>query len=191
MIRALACLRRQIRSGMSSSRQNLAVDIAASVRITSRSSKSPTGPPRAFSRPTAPRAPSPSAWVNSTTSASSCSSRLDGPDRPATSAVLQASMNSAFHRPIDCSDTFSFRTASAIDISPAKDRQHDPGLLLRRDQSTHRLTSCSNADHALTTALPESLKRNTSTQKPMHVAHVRLPTICIERRRNQKVSVGR
>jgi len=29
-------------------------------------------------------------------------------------------MNSAFHRPIDCSETFSFRAASAIDISPAK-----------------------------------------------------------------------
>jgi hypothetical protein len=35
---------------------------------------------------------------------------------------------------------------------PRQDRQHDPGLLLRRDhrRSTHRLTSCSNADHALT-----------------------------------------
>jgi hypothetical protein len=29
-------------------------------------------------------------------------------------------MNSAFHRPIDCSETFSFRAASAIEISPAK-----------------------------------------------------------------------
>jgi predicted ATPase len=30
-----------------------------------------------------------------------------------------------------------------------------------------------------------------STQKPMHVAHARLLTICIERRRNHKISVGR
>jgi hypothetical protein len=29
-------------------------------------------------------------------------------------------MNSVFHRPIDCSETFSFRAASAIDISPDK-----------------------------------------------------------------------
>ena len=29
-------------------------------------------------------------------------------------------MNYAFHRPIDCSETFSIRAASAIDISPAK-----------------------------------------------------------------------
>src|SRR5699024_7515955 len=64
-------------------------------------------------------AASPSAWVSSTTSASSCSSRLDGPLRPAARAVLPASRNSAFHRPIDCSLTFSRRAASAIDISPA------------------------------------------------------------------------
>jgi len=47
-------------------------------------------------------------------------SRLDGPDRPATKAVLPASMNFAFHRPIDCSETLPFRAASAIEISPAK-----------------------------------------------------------------------
>jgi hypothetical protein len=42
------------------------------------------------------------------------------PDRPATKAVFPASKNSAFQRPIDCSETFSFRAASAIDIPPAK-----------------------------------------------------------------------
>jgi hypothetical protein len=98
--------------------------------------------------------------------ASSCSSRLDGPDRPATSAVLPASMNSAFHRPIDCSETFSFRAASAIDISPDKIantiRVFFSGWIIGR--STHRLTSRSNADHALTTGLPESLKRSRTTE---------------------------
>lgn len=62
---------------------------------------------------------SPSAWVRSATSASSCSSRVDGPDYPAARAVLPASRKSAFQRPIDCSDTFSRRAASAIVCSPA------------------------------------------------------------------------
>ncbi|GEM_PF-1104293 len=44
---------------------------------------------------------------------------LQGPDLPATRAVLPASKNSAFHPPIDCSLTFSPRAASAMDTSPA------------------------------------------------------------------------
>src|SRR5512132_3031708 len=80
----------------------------------------PSRPSALFFQTRSSTCASPSAWVNSTTSVSSCSSRLEGPDRPATSAVLPASMNSAFQRPIDCSETFSFRAASAIDISPAK-----------------------------------------------------------------------
>ena len=64
-------------------------------------------------------AASPRAWVSSETSASSCCSRLEGPDRPAVNAVLPASRKSAFHRPIDCSDTLSRRAASATVISPA------------------------------------------------------------------------
>src|SRR4029077_17005206 len=80
----------------------------------------PNRPSALFFQPRSSPCASPSAWVNSTTSDSSCSSRLDGPDRPATKAVLPASMNSASHRPIDCSETFSFRAASATDISPAK-----------------------------------------------------------------------
>jgi hypothetical protein len=110
MVRALACLRREVRSGMSNSRQNLASTSPPQYRL-------PRGPRRAqlpsalFLQTRSSTCASPSAWVNSTTSACSCSSRPDGPDRPATSAVLPASMNSAFHRPIDCSETFSFRAA--------------------------------------------------------------------------------
>lgn len=48
----------------------------------------------------------------------SCSSRVEGPDFPAASAVLPASRKSAFHRPMDCSLIISRRAASAIVISP-------------------------------------------------------------------------
>jgi len=40
--------------------------------------------------------------------------------RARVNSVTSASRNSAFHRPIDCSDTFSLRAASAIVISPAR-----------------------------------------------------------------------
>jgi hypothetical protein len=94
---------------------------------------------------------SPSAWVNSTTSASSRSSRLDGPDRPTTSAVLPASMNSAFQRPIDCSETFSFRTAQRSTFPQPRPRARSgsscpagssvvdpsPHLLIRRRSCPH------------------------------------------------------
>src|SRR5690554_1124937 len=79
----------------------------------------PNLPSADFFHTLASRWASPSAWVRSATSASSCCSRVDGPDRPAASAVFPASRKSAFHRPIDCSDTFSRRAASAIVISPA------------------------------------------------------------------------
>jgi hypothetical protein len=102
--RALAYQRRQLHSGMSISWQNLAVDVPASTRITSRSSKGPGDPRRTSSRP-APA--SPSARVSSASSASSCCSRVDGSDLPATRPVLPASRKSAFHRPIDCSLIFS------------------------------------------------------------------------------------
>ena len=64
-------------------------------------------------------AASPNAWVRSAASAASCSSRDDGPDLPAVSAVLPASRKSAFQRPMDCSLTFSRRAASATVVSPA------------------------------------------------------------------------
>jgi len=79
-------------------------------------------------------------------------------------------MNSAFHRPIDCSDTFSLRAASAIETSPAR------MLNTIRDFFSGGITDArpmahlpdSGADHALITGLPESLKRDTSTHRLRH-----------------------
>src|SRR5690606_20225501 len=65
-------------------------------------------------------AASPSAWVSSTTSASSCASRVEGPDLPAARPVLPASRNCRFQFPTDCSETFALRAASATLISPAR-----------------------------------------------------------------------
>lgn len=79
----------------------------------------PSRPSADFFHTLTSRCAPPSAWVNSATSASSCSSRDEGPDLPATRAILPASKNSTFHHPIDCSLTFSLRAASAIDNSPA------------------------------------------------------------------------
>lgn len=58
--------------------------------------KGPNRPSALFFQTRSSTCASPRAWVNSTTSASSCSSRDDGPDRPATNAVFPASKNSAF-----------------------------------------------------------------------------------------------
>ena len=80
--RARACQRRQVRSGMSSSSQNLEVDIPSSIWITSRSSKGPTGPRRSSSRRVA-QAASPNASVRSSTWASSWASRVNRSDLPA------------------------------------------------------------------------------------------------------------
>lgn len=82
--------------------------------------KGPNRPSALFFQTRISIAASPRACVNSATSASNCSSRLDGPVFPATSAALPPSKNSAYQRPIDCSDTFSRRAASARLISPAK-----------------------------------------------------------------------
>jgi hypothetical protein len=90
----------------------------ASTRITSRSSKGPGRPPALSFQTRISTAASPSACVSSATSASNCSSRVEGPGRPAARAVLPASRKSAVHRPA-CSYTFSRRAASAMLTSPA------------------------------------------------------------------------
>jgi hypothetical protein len=79
----------------------------------------PSRPSADFFQTRSSTSASPRAWVKSATSASSCSSRVEGPDRPAASAVLPASRNSAFHRPIDYSLTFSRRADPATLTSPA------------------------------------------------------------------------
>src|SRR5699024_7720253 len=79
----------------------------------------PSRPSALFFQTRSSTAASPSARVRSSTWASSWASRGDGPGFPAASAVLPASRNSVFHRPIDCSETFSFRAASATVTSPA------------------------------------------------------------------------
>ncbi|MEY9995521.1 hypothetical protein ABIE67_007553 [Streptomyces sp. V4I8] len=91
---------------------------ALSVRITSRSSKGPAGPPDFFHTRSSTAA-SPSAWVKSATRASSCCSRVLGPDLPPWLARPD-SRNWRFQVPIDCSDTFARRAASATVISPAR-----------------------------------------------------------------------
>ena len=108
-------------------------------------------------------AASPKARVRSSISASSWASRVDGPVLPAVKAVFPASMNSAFHRPIDCSETFSLRAASAIETSPARMlntiRVFFSGGITGGRPIRHLPDS--GADHALITGLPESLKRDT------------------------------
>lgn len=99
-LRALAC---QVRSGMSN---ELAESHGRHARLHAdhlEVLEEPSRPSADFFQTLTSRCASPSAWVNSATSASSCSSRDEGPDLPATRAVLPASKNSAFHRPIDCS----------------------------------------------------------------------------------------
>src|SRR5699024_1500859 len=81
--------------------------------------KGPRRPSADFFHTRSSTAASPRAVVRSATSASSCCSRVEGPDLPATNAVFPASRKSAFHRPIDCSLTPSRRAASVIVISPA------------------------------------------------------------------------
>ena len=49
---------------------------------------------------------------------STWASRVEGSDFPVASAVLPASRESAFYRPIDCSETFSLCAASATVVSP-------------------------------------------------------------------------
>jgi hypothetical protein len=74
---------------MSNRWQNLAVDMPASTRITSRSSKAQPA--------------------------------LGGlPPHPQLDRRLTPRLNSAFHRPIDCSLTLSLRAASAIVSSPGR-----------------------------------------------------------------------
>lgn len=76
-----------------------------------------------------------------------------------------ASRNSAFQRPIDCSDTFSLRAASAIETSPARTLStilvfFSAGITGGRP-TAHLLHG--HADHALITGLPRSLERDTWT----------------------------
>src|SRR5690606_26356517 len=88
----------------------------------------------------------PRAWVNSATSASSCCSRVEGPDFPAARPVLPASRNARFQFPTDCSDTFARRAASATVTSPAKtdntilvfSSAGTAGGLAMNDQTPHR-----------------------------------------------------
>jgi hypothetical protein len=78
-------------------------------------------------------AASPSAWVRSATSASSCSSRVEGPALPAANGVFPASRKSAF-------PSADRLLADLLPPSRLSDRhlavdhaQHDPGLLLDRN----------------------------------------------------------
>lgn len=80
----------------------------------------PKRPSELFFQTLISTAASPRACVISETGAAHCSSRLDGPVFPATSAALPPSKNSEFHRAIDRSDTFYRQAAPARLISPAK-----------------------------------------------------------------------
>src|SRR5690606_12892521 len=118
----------------------------------------PSRPSALFFQTRASRCASPRAVVSSATSDSSCCSRLEGPLRPEASAGRPASRNSAFHRPIDCSDTFSLRAASAIETSPARTLStilvfFSAGITGGRP-TAHLLHG--HADHALITGLPRS-----------------------------------
>lgn len=65
-------------------------------------------------------AASPGAEVRSVTCSSSCCSRAEGLASPASILALAPSRKSAFHRPMDYSETLFRRAASAIVISPCR-----------------------------------------------------------------------
>src|SRR5690606_24969968 len=106
----------------------------------------PSRPSADFFHTRTSRCASPRAWVNSATSASSCCSRVEGPDFPAARPVLPASRNARFQFPTDCSDTFARRAASATVTSPAKtdntilvfSSAGTAGGLAMNDQTPHR-----------------------------------------------------
>ena len=78
-------------------------------------------------------AASPNAWVRSATSASSCSSRVEGPDLPAANAVFPASKKSTFPTTDRLlADLLSPCSLGDGDLT-GNHAQHDPGLLLNRD----------------------------------------------------------
>lgn len=90
---------------------------------------------------------------------------------PQSSAVvcfifLPASRKSAFHRLIDCSETCSRRAASVIGTSPASTASTILDFLSAGIVGGRAIDDRqdSEADHAHTTGLPESLTRDTTTR---------------------------
>ena len=79
---------------------------------------------------------------------------LHGPELSAAEAVLPPSRNSALHRTIDCSETFSWRAASATDTSP----EHTASTI-------HVVVSGANAS-----GLPASANRNHTPIRPSRPA---------------------
>lgn len=124
----------------------------------------PNRPSADFFHTRSSTAASPRACVSNSTCASSCSSRVDGPDRPAANAVFPASRKSALHRPINCSLTFSRRTASAIAISPANTLSTIQ--VSRSAGITGGLPLFRLSSKTYTTALPQNLTRNNHNHAP-------------------------
>ena len=127
------CHRRQVPSGMSITWQNLALDMPASTRITSRSSKGPAGPSADFLHTRISTAASPNAWVRSATSASKLlltgrGTRLSRRQRGLTG------LKKVCLPPADGLLADHLSPGGLRDRHLADDHaQHDPGLLLSRD----------------------------------------------------------
>ena len=94
------CQRRQVRSGTPITAQNLVVGMPASSADHLEVREGPSRPSADFFHTRSSTAASPSARVRSATSASSCCSRVEGPERPAAvRPLLPASRNCRFHVP--------------------------------------------------------------------------------------------
>lgn len=81
------------------------VDMPASMRTYSRSSKGPSGPPRSSPTPGSQPRPLPALGVSSATSSSSYCSQVEGLDLPASMPALPASRNCRFQFPMASSVT--------------------------------------------------------------------------------------
>ncbi len=114
----------------------------------------------------ASRCASPKAVVSSVTSACTCCSRVDGPARSASNAVRPASRNSAFHRLIDCSQTFALRAASAVETSRARTLSTILAFCSAAITGGRPTVLHGHTDHALITGLPRSLERDTPRARP-------------------------
>jgi len=131
--RVLPLHRRQVRSGMSITWQNLALDMPASTRITSRSSKGPAGPSADFLHTRISTAASPNAWVRSATSASKLLLTGRGTRLPRRQRGLTG-LKEVCLPPADGLLADHLSPGGLRDRHLADDHaQHDPGLLLSRD----------------------------------------------------------
>src|SRR5690606_31240600 len=80
----------------------------------------PSRPSADFFHTRTSRCAAPRAGVNSAAPASSCCSRVEGPDFPAARPVLPASRNARSQSPTACPDTCARRAAAATGTAPAK-----------------------------------------------------------------------